>query len=237
MDYLLADLGNSRVKLRWLGEEQVEALDWRDARCPARLREILRSRGAVRMMAASTSPEGRTCWDQVVPAEVESHWLEADQLPLEVLSRGTGLDRLLASWAAHGEFGQAVLVADLGTAWTLDVLDSRLRFHGGCIGAGLGLQRQALREACPHLAQGKAQEGGIPKDTAAAVDGGTRRAFLAGLLGLAAEFEAELGEPAVRVLCGGDAQAVRGDLPGWEYRPDLVLDGLAHWASLRFDLG
>lgn len=57
-----------------------------------------------------------------------------------------GVDRWLAMLGAWGRRQGAWLVADIGTAATLDVIDQRGQHLGGCIFAGVATQRQALSQ-------------------------------------------------------------------------------------------
>lgn len=63
----------------------------------------------------------------------------------------TGPDRLLAAWAAASLHGAPVIVVDLGTATTVDAVDSDGFFLGGAILPGLGLAAQALSEGTARL--------------------------------------------------------------------------------------
>ena len=238
----LLDLGNRRLKVAQAGvggalaglaertlprAEEHDAPDW-DALALWLAERVGEAAGEVRV--ASTHPRA---WDMLrarpplrdAPITVagESGW------PIPVRSRGTGADRVLAAYAAWLRCGRALLVADLGTAWTLDAVDGEGAFLGGLIGPGLGVQEQALAGACPHLAP--PQPGAwaaIPDRTAAAVACGTRGALAAALEVMATRFEESMGGPARRFLTGGDGQRLRPLLtPEWEVVDHLVLEGLA----------
>jgi len=149
--------------------------------------------------------------------------------PLPVRSRGTGSDRVLAAFAAWRRGRGGVLVASLGTAWTLDVVDSGGEFLGGAIGPGLALQIEALARACPHLDPPDPEPGPpIPRSTGAAVAAGTAGALALMLETLAARFEAVAGGEFRRYLTGGTADSMRAWVSEeWETVPHLVLEGLA----------
>lgn len=227
-DRLLVDLGNFRWKCAFPDLVEVHAFRWREADQRARLVEFLKGRGVVRMDLASSSAEGLALLQEEVFAGIEVVLVRAQQVPLERTTTGTGIDRLLGAWMASVLAEGPVVVADCGTAFTLDVVDDRQRFLGGAIGAGLALQRRALAEACPHLdAPRQAVDAGrIPRDTAAAVHAGTSRAFAAALRGLRDEFLAtDLGS-ATCFLTGGDAVELQEFLPEWRLENDLVLRAL-----------
>ncbi|TAH34979.1 MAG: type III pantothenate kinase [Planctomycetota bacterium] len=152
--------------------------------------------------------------------------------PFPVRSRGTGSDRVLAAYAAWRRSRAAVLVASLGTAWTLDAMDASGAFLGGAIGAGLRVQEEALAAAAPHLPPPASAAAPIPDDSASAVACGTRAALAAALDGLAARFETAMAAPARRFVTGGDTVLLQPWLSAaWQPEPSLVLHGLALWLA------
>ena len=225
---LLLDLGNRRLKLAVDGA--VEQFAWRDADERRRLQERLDAQRGRPLLLASASPEGLEVLRQSVLDGRLVELVSAEQVPLPRTTQGTGCDRLLAALAAREACGAPVLIADCGTAFTLDLVDASGCFRGGAIGPGLGTARAALASRCPHLAAPAATASeGLPADTAAATRAGTLDALAAALDGLARRWErlAGLAEgSAPRVLTGGDAAELAPLLPDWRQHPDLVLDGL-----------
>lgn len=138
-----------------------------------------------------------------------------------------GTDRIAAAIGARAMAGKgpAVLVADLGTAATFDLLTADDRYIGGNISAGVGLRISALHGRTSRLPEVSA-DGRVPLwgcDTVTAVRSGALR-------GMAAELEyyrrhAPAG--AAVVLTGGDAGAV-GALVDFDFiiEKNLVLIGL-----------
>ena len=124
---LLADLGGSRLKLA-----RVEANDWGQVvgrRWPAQpLEEDFAWLSAQRVSAdepvllSTTRPAAVAALADFLGPALRR--VEPDDVPLPQVTTGTGSDRLLAGLAAHRLAGGACLVADLGTAWTLDVVDA-----------------------------------------------------------------------------------------------------------------
>lgn len=224
---LYADLGNRRLKVASTEALPWASFAWRDADELQSLLAHLQDHGVEELRLASSSREGLARLLEVLPETVRCVVLQPQQVPLTITTTGTGIDRLLASWLAWKETGAAVLMADCGTAFTLDFTEADGRFLGGAIGAGLGLQKQALAEACPHLAPpNPAAVSGVPRDTAAAVAAGTYRAFAAAIEGLAAEFEQEAGAKPQRFLTGGDALELQSWMPSWQLQEHMVLRAL-----------
>lgn len=136
-----------------------------------------------------------------------------------------GADRwiaMLAAWRAAGR--KAVVVADAGTALTVDVVDEEGQHLGGIIAAGLQTSEKAVLGATrfPTRDAPLADHDGLGLDTEACV----RQGAMLSVLG-AIDRAASVMPGAVRVLTGGDAQRLRPHLSGtWDLRPNLVLEGL-----------
>jgi type III pantothenate kinase len=235
-EVLLLDLGNSTAKLLPLGASsplrvRMDAADTEGAR--ARFRTALGAApNAVHCLAASVAPR----WEALLLPELAARGVrvmlvQPAEVPLTVRSRGTGVDRLLSAWQALRLARGAALVASCGTAFTLDVVDAAGEFHGGAIGAGLGLQEAALAAAATHLPPpDPAWHGGpVPASSAEAIACGTRGALAAALNGLAAEFALRIKAPdCARFVTGGDAARLAADLgPAWRLEEHLVLRALA----------
>lgn len=236
----LLDLGNRRLKTAvWDG--RLPLADARAWSLPAAERDWRVLLDSLRDWLAQAPPEvwlsssnpralGRLLEGPLAHARVQV--AGSEPWPFPVRSRGTGTDRVLASYAAWRRGQGPVLVASLGTAWTLDLMDQYGAFRGGAIGAGLSLQEEALAAACPHLPAPGGTAVPIPTDSAGAVACGTRGALAAALEGLAQRFEAALSAPARRYLGGGDAGLLRPWMDArWEDAPNLVLEGLARLAG------
>lgn len=141
-----------------------------------------------------------------------------------------GVDRWLAAIAAYSITGGG-LVADLGTAATLDYVHGDGRHLGGFIVPGWSLMQTALLKETAKVrfdATDARIDPNPGRDTAAAVQRGAALA-LARLLDAETQRTSELcGGPLPLVLTGGDAPLV-ASLLTCEHRmvPSLVLDGLA----------
>jgi type III pantothenate kinase len=142
-----------------------------------------------------------------------------------------GADRWAALIAAHALVPQRdVVIADCGTAVTLDVLNAGGLHLGGYILPGLKMMREALHRgtASLPLADGQGASLAPARNTRDAIGGGA-------LLGVAAAIEAVVharagnsGAATECLLTGGDAGEVAKNLAiSCRYEPDLVLKGLA----------
>lgn len=145
-------------------------------------------------------------------------------------SRGTlGLDRLAAAVGAVSLYGgERMLVADAGTAMTLDIVGSDGTFLGGNISAGIGMRLRGLHEFTARLPEvtsyGPLPEYGV--DTTTAMRCGAVDGALGELIWLAGRQECER-----IVLTGGDAPLLEERLKKETNIPvarhdDLVSTGL-----------
>lgn len=133
-----------------------------------------------------------------------------------------GIDRWLAMLAARARFSGALVVVDLGSAATFDVLDGIGQHLGGYILPGLKLAREALAQGTESVKVELLDDGqaGLGINTAQAVNRGVLAAWVALAENLAKRHNATI------VVGGGDAEVLCGLLEQGEYYPDMVLDGL-----------
>ncbi|TMF39372.1 MAG: type III pantothenate kinase [Chloroflexi bacterium] len=149
-----------------------------------------------------------------------------------------GADRLVNALAAARIHGTPAIVADFGTATTLDCVGADGAFVGGAIAPGLelGLDALAARTAKLPRVELRAPDRAIGRDTVSAIQSGTVLGYQALANGLIARCRAELAEASgstpgdVRVILTGGLSAApwaRG-LDGVDaIDPDLTLKGLA----------
>lgn len=236
------DLGNTRGKWRLLDGAAVSArgslvtADLRAGKVPAEWAQLR----PVRVRAANVAG--------AAVAGALAQWVR-EQLGLIVEFAGVdprcagvtcgyrdvsrlGVDRWLAVLAAHGRDRRPSLIADCGSAVTLDLLGSGGRHLGGYILPGLGLMRRALYRDTDAVKVGEMREPGMTLapgcDTGEAVNRGLPLMVL-GAIGRSVELLAqrEGGEPLLW-LTGGDGEFFSSLCEySHELVPELVLDGLA----------
>lgn len=211
---LAVDIGNSRAKFGlFRGSRLVRAFD----RLPSRLPSV--ESVAVSSVNPPALRKLLPRLRKLAPVRIAGKDLP---IPLVNLSKGTGTDRLLGAYAAWRRAKGPVVVVDVGTAITLNVVDAKGRFLGGAIFAGPRLALKALAESAallPGVSPSAAV--GIGKDTRSAIRAGAALAYGGFLLeGLSAATKA-LGRRPRLFVTGGD-----GGLFGRTH-PHLVLEGLA----------
>ncbi|HYG08179.1 MAG TPA: type III pantothenate kinase [Stenotrophomonas sp.] len=139
-----------------------------------------------------------------------------------------GVDRFLALLGAR-RLGP-VLVAGVGTALTVDLMDAEGGHRGGRIAASPTTMREALHQRAAQLPAEGGDYAEFANDTADALTSGCDGAAVA-LVERSLQQASLLLGPVRLLLHGGGAPPLLPLLPGAEYRPSLVLDGLAVWAA------
>ena len=160
-------------------------------------------------------------------------------IPIEVdQPDDVGPDRLVNALAAARLYGAPVVVADFGTATTVDAVGSDGAFLGGAIAPGLdlGLEALAARTARLPRVELRVPDRVIGRDTISAIQAGTVIGYQALASGLIDRVRTELAgaesvdASAVRVVMTGGLSAARwaDGVTGYDViDPALTLKGLA----------
>ncbi len=140
-----------------------------------------------------------------------------------------GTDRIVAAAAAHAVCEHAVVVADIGTAITIDLVDDNGVFQGGAILPGFQLAGQSLREHTAQLPEVHLQRPAEPygKNTPDAINCGIYYATIGALEEILRRYAEKIGTWPQTVLTGGGAAIIREDCQFVDnYVPHLVLMGI-----------
>ena len=145
-----------------------------------------------------------------------------------------GVDRYAGMLGALHHHGAPFILADCGTALTIDAVDAGGRHLGGVIDPGLQGMRDAL---CRSTGIGAIPEGRVTlcaDNTAYAVASGILRVLAAGIDRIAGEMSSGMEQGCRWLLTGGDAETLSPRLSGrWQIDPLLVMRGLAVLAGAR----
>lgn len=143
-----------------------------------------------------------------------------------------GVDRFLGMIAARTRAPGAWLVAGVGTALTIDLLDRNGSHRGGRIAPSPPTMRMALNHVAAHLPVEGGEYREFATTTADALASGCDAAAL-GLIERSLRLGHELlGEVPALLLHGGGAATLAPHLPQAVHAPSLVLEGLSVWAGL-----
>lgn len=152
--------------------------------------------------------------------------------------RELGADLAATAVGAYQKYRDIVIIADLGSASKLTVIDEDYRFIGGIIMPGIGFQAKSLHQMIPHLPEIELKKPAsvMGRDTISSIQSGIINGALQSVLGLAREVEKETGRKCRKVITGGLAKLFSAkDLEDFEYDEFLLSDGLYHIARYWLD--
>lgn len=142
--------------------------------------------------------------------------------------REVGSDLVADAAGAIHKYGNSCVVADLGTASKVLIIDKDGAFAGVSIAPGFKISIEALVEktaALPEVSLSVPPHV-IGKNTEDAMNSGMVYGTAFEIRGLADAFEKEAGYPLKRILTGGNASYLKDVLPDFIYDESLLLDGL-----------
>ena len=262
---LLVDVGNTRLKWRWLEGPNGVPLDgvlplkelntatlaeqfavgWAGRPQPC---DALLSCVADETMANAVADAARllVCRPHRMQSTAEACGVRNGYGQPELL----GVDRWLGLVAARARWRGPVCIVGVGTALTVDLLDAEGQHQGGLLVPGPELMHQALVTRTARIGAAARQaepqvKAGLGVNTGGAMREGGLLAAAALAQRAAQDFAARTGTPVWLCLTGGGAEAVAERLPknapwpagiaGVEVQPDLVLQGLAVMAAASRD--
>ena len=144
-----------------------------------------------------------------------------------------GADRLCCAAAAFDRLGTACVVADFGTAITIDCVNDKGLFLGGAIMPGLAMSAEALCRSTSQLPQvdPARPDWTFGKDTRQAIAGGVVNGARGALRQFVEAYATELQHWLPVIATGGDAELVCDDFATRDLVraivPDLALRGTA----------
>lgn len=245
---LAADIGNTHITLGLLDGHECTA-SWRlasDSRRPAEeyaalLSELFRLdganltglRGAVvaSVVPSLSKPLGEAI--RRVTGLTPYHITHESRLPIANAYGApdeVGIDRLANAAGGVEVFGAPVVIVDLGTAVTLDVVSRDREYLGGAIMPGIGLSAEALGSRTAKLPLIAAETPGrfIGRTTAESIASGILEGLIGGIDHLIEGIWEELGYKTATAATGGHGSfIIRRSAHVRKYDPHLTLRGMA----------
>ncbi|WP_440975721.1 type III pantothenate kinase [Pseudoxanthomonas winnipegensis] len=238
----LLDLGNTRLKAAPLQADgrigAVVALDHGRGTLLDQLRAQLPAQGVSACLASVAAPALTAGVLEVLQERFRLVSLARTQARLAGLRvvyaepARLGVDRFLAMLGARARGAGPWLVAGVGTAVTIDLVDADGAHLGGRIAPSPQLMRQALHRAAAQLPA----EGGVfdefASETVDALTSGCDGAAVALIERSLAQGAQRLGQTPSLLLHGGGSAPLAALLPQAQRIDSLVLEGLAVWAGI-----
>jgi len=185
--------------------------------------------------AKSRAKRGNAVPIRVVGQDLEVPLVNRYKYPEQV-----GQDRLVGAYAAWREFGKGrgkdCIVADFGTAITIDVVTRKGEYLGGVIAPGLEISLEALATRTALLPKVELKEPPelLGRDTANSIRSGLIHGCAALCDGLVSQLRATYAPKAVVVATGGASPLIAKYARSIDrLKPHLVLEGLLALASVR----
>ena len=228
---LTIDAGNSRVKYGIFSNDELAKVIVRDSLKSMDIEELSKEHQIKRSIICASrnlSPENLAylqsrdtlILDENTPIPIKNKYRTPKTL---------GKDRLAGAIAAHVAFPFANnVVIDLGTAMTINFINSKGEFLGGNISPGLNLRLQALHNNTDMLplpsTDGEFSLYGM--DTEQALRNGAIHGILAEIEYYSQKYK-ELCSPLKIILAGGNSVFINHYLKEpYVIKPDLVMEGL-----------
>jgi len=143
--------------------------------------------------------------------------------------REVGADRIVNAAAAHHLYGGPIIVTDLGTATTFDIVSREGCYQGGVIAPGINTAAETLFMKAAMLPRVELThpKHTIGTSTVTAMQSGIIFGYVALIEGMIARIQQELGEKARVVATGGWSTLMAKETAVFDVvNPDLTLIGL-----------
>ena len=249
MNIIAIDIGNTNIHIGLFFDGEEKSIESIAGKSQARLAQCLKSaweqipvlesskenkRDGV-IVASSVKPAWTKIVRQIAAKSLgESILIIGEDIPLPMTCwvdepEKVGTDRVVSAAAAYAVAQDAVVVADFGTAVTIDLVDANGIFKGGVICPGFEISAKALKENTAQLPNIKVTRPKAPygKNTADAINCGLYYSIVGALQEVIRRYAEEIGKWPQTVITGAGAKVIAGDCDFTDnYVPNLVVKGI-----------
>jgi type III pantothenate kinase len=249
MNIIAVDIGNTNITTALYLKDEEQFIKSVSGRSRAKLTDIFKSAWE-KVPVSKSSKEGKrdgvivVCsvkpdWTKLIREMVKDNIDEkvhiiGQDIPLPMTlwveePKKVGTDRVVSAAAAYAVVKDAVVVADIGTAVTIDLVDDNGIFLGGAICPGLEIGARALEEHTAQLPKVKIARPKAPygKNTTDAINCGLYYSTVATVQEVIRRYAESLGKWPHTVLTGSAAQIIKDDCEFMDsYVPNLVIKGI-----------
>ena len=208
------------------GREEIEAA----------LRGMVKGRVIQQSMISSVVPRKNVRWRRAIKKVVgvdPAYLTYQTPLPIGIdfpKPETIGADRLANACGAAARYGRPIIVVDIGTAMTFDIVSKKRGYIGGIIAPGLPLMFDYMAEKTallPHSQPAKLRRS-IGRSTEEAMRIGAQLGYRGMVREMLVDVKKEMNERGVKVCAtGGYAKWVMKEIdPGIPVERDLTLFGL-----------
>ena len=249
MNIIAIDIGNTNLHIGlFIHDEQISieslpgdnkakikaALSAAWDQCPVATSSAEDKRDAV-IVVCSVHPERTEQFRQLVRDTLDERiYLVGEDIDLPITAwvdapTEVGVDRLVSAAAAYAVAENAVIVADFGTAVTIDMVDAQGVFQGGVIFPGFDLAAQSLKDHTAKLPKVSVSRPSEPlgKNTEDAINCGLYYSAIGALQEIIQRFSQKNGTWPQTVITGSGAQVIYQDCEFIDsYVPHMVIKGI-----------
>jgi type III pantothenate kinase len=249
MNIIAIDIGNTNIDIGLFLDDKEQSIEHIPGRSRAKLTNCLKSTWQEIPVVESSIEKKRD--GVIVVSSVKPAWtkliqqIARDDLDEEIHIIGkdiplpmtvwvdepdkVGTDRVVSAAAAYAVTEDAVVVADFGTAVTIDLVDRNGIFLGGVICPGFEISAQALKQKTAQLPNVKVTKPKAPygKNTAEAINCGLYYSVVGALQEVIRRYAEEIGRWPQTVITGSAAKVIAGDCEFIDsFVPNLVVKGV-----------
>lgn len=249
MNIIAIDIGNTTITVAFFLNDTAKSIESVSGNSPAKLKKLLTSaweqvplvKGAKVqkkngvIVVSSVKP----AWTQLVADICKKEFDEKIKiigkdvpLPIETAvddNMEVGTDRLVSAAAAFAVVQDTVVVADLGSAVTIDLVDEEGVFLGGCILPGFELSAKALHNGTAALPEVEVTRPSDPvgANTRQAINCGLYYSAVGALETAVRRYAEQIGKWPQLIVTGGAADVIKDDcefVDSWV--PNLAVKGV-----------
>ena len=249
MNIIAVDIGNTNITIALYLRDEEYFIKSVSGKSRAKLTEIFKSAWE-KIPVAQSSTEGKRdgvivvcsvkpAWTKLVQEIAKDNLDEklhiiGEDIPLPMNLQvdepdKVGTDRIVSAAAAYAVVKDTVVVADFGTAVTIDLVDEKGVFLGGAICPGLEISARALKEHTAQLPEIKVTRPKAPygKNTAEAIKCGLYYSAVATVQEVIRRYAENLGKWPHTVLTGSAAKVIKDDCEFMDsYVQNLIVKGI-----------
>jgi len=249
MNVIAIDIGNTNIDIGLFLDDKEQFVKSIPGKSETKLVSCLKSAWAKIPILESSKEKKRN--GVIVVSSVKSAWTKTirqitkDELGEKIYVIGkeiplpmtlwvdepdkVGTDRVVSAAAAYDVVGDAVVVADFGTAVTIDLVDQNGIFLGGVICPGFEISAKALKDNTAQLPDIKVTKPKAPygRNTPDAINCGLYYSIVGALQEVIRRYAEKIDKWPQTVITGSGARTIHTDCDFIDnYVPNLVVKGV-----------
>jgi len=249
MNIIAVDIGNTNITIGLYLKDEEQFIKSIPGRSRKELTNCLKSAWQKIPIAKSSKEKKRNgvivvssvkpAWTKLIQQTVKDNlgekvYIIGKDIPLPISlwvdePDKVGTDRVVSAAAAYAVVEDAVVVADFGTALTIDLVDEHGIFQGGAICPGFEISAEALKQNTAQLPKAKIKKPKAPygKTSTEAISCGLYYSAVATLQEVIRRYAEKIGKWPHTVLTGSAAETIKDDCEFIDsYVPNLVVKGI-----------